>query len=153
MICEVKQELIKSPESVKIGFRTNSGEISLHIVDLLKACPRYAIRKLQSYLHCETAIKVSNGPPTIGLPLFYSNVVTIEKQRQTLGIYSKYDSENPMKGAHLLGIMYSTTESELEYLIYVLFGIDAFLLTIISGYLWNKRHDIVQMGVNNFLNG
>lgn len=44
------------------------------------------------------------------------------------------------------GMFFVTVESELEYFIQVLFGIDVMLLCIISAFMWNSRFDIARSG-------
>ena len=53
--------------------------------------------------------------------------------------------------AHKLGLFFSQVENELEYLVYVLFGVDISLLCIISGFLWKNRFEIMRNGVNRVI--
>ena len=45
--------------------------------------------------------------------------------------------------AHKLGLLYIKKEDDLEYLVYVLLGVDVILLNIIITFLWRKRHVFV----------
>ena len=56
-------------------------------------------------------------------------------------------------GSHLMGIFFTNHDSEMEYLIYTLMGIDMALCALVSGLLWTKRYEIVQGGVRNMLLG
>ena len=55
--------------------------------------------------------------------------------------------------SHRIGIFYSSHTSDLDYLVLVLLGLDLFLLALISGFLWNKRWMIIQLGVYRFFIG
>ena len=67
-------------------------------------------------------VQSSTGPSTNGV-------------RKPLGLPNK-----------VTGMFFTQVESELEYFIQVLFGIDVMLLCIISGFMWNSRFDIARSG-------
>ena len=148
MYCDAAMKIVSNPRSISVGIYVEDRRYDLNLVDLMKICIKTILKDNQKYLSCETAFKVAKNRTLIGLPFFYSNFLIIDKEKKRIGIQPKKLNHY----SHLLGIMFSKTDTELEYLIYVLFGIDGFLLTIITGYIWNKRFDIVQMGINNFLN-
>ena len=62
--------------------------------------------------------------------------------------------DNEGKGhppTHKMGLFFTQVENELEYLVYVLFGVDVSLLCIISGFIWKNRFEIMRNGVNRVL--
>jgi len=62
-----------------------------------------------------------------------------KSENQRLKIHTDEKSQR-QKLTHDYGIGFSTTQEDAAYLIYVLFGIDTILLTVIISFLWKKRH-------------
>lgn len=60
-------------------------------------------------------------------------------------------TRNIKQKRHRIGIFFSEVESELEYLVYILFGVDVSLLCLISGFFWKNRFAIMQQGLTRVL--
>lgn len=155
--CDVSPALFERARDIEVGYRASGINFSLSLLDILQKCVSTEQTTDGELFNCKTAIKSTKETPVLGLPVFYSTTILVDRKGQRLGMFQNLlatSKKHPYVPAssHKIGIGFTKTENELEYLIYVLFGVDAFLLTVISGYIWNKRHEIAQMGINNFMN-
>lgn len=137
--------MLREGKGFEISALTPKGDLKMDIGHLAEACILDPVdRKDRRYL-CKMSVKESTSSTTFGKPFLKAATLVLDKETHRIGI-----QQAPASPSHALGLFYSKTESELEYLVYVLFAIDLFLLSIISGYLWNKRYDIMQVGLTNF---
>ena len=137
VFCNIMHDYIRYGPSISLTFNQNGSPLPIAFRQLLRGCIRDPSTPKSRYLTCTTILWISDKP----------SIGQIYLDRDSI---SMPDSTS-VHASHMIGIFFQEPENELEYLVYVLFAVDGFLLTIITGYLWNKRYEIVNLGINNFL--
>ena len=137
VFCNIIHDYIQYGPSISLTFTQNGSPLHIAFRQLLRGCMRDPSTPKSRYLTCTTILSTSDKP-SIGQNY-------LDHDSNSIG------DSTTVHASHMIGIFFQEPENELEYLVYVLFAVDGFLLTIITGYLWNKRYEIVNLGINNFL--